>query len=85
MFWTDWGTPAKIEQSDMDGKNRVVLIDKDIIWPNGLAIDIYSKKSRVLYYTDAKLDIIGSYDLNTKIKKVKRHCQDVLVTGGHYA
>lgn len=22
MFWSDWGTSAKIEKADMDGKNR---------------------------------------------------------------
>lgn len=22
MFWSDWGTSAKIERADMDGKNR---------------------------------------------------------------
>lgn len=22
MFWSDWGTTAKIERADMDGKNR---------------------------------------------------------------
>ena len=74
MFWSDWGSPAKIEMSDMDGKNRKVLINTDIVWPNGLAIDIYKpEQSRVLYYTDANTDIIGSYDLKTKKKKVIKY------------
>ena len=74
MFWTDWGQKPKIEMSDMDGKNRVILVDSDIVWPNGLAIDIYNRKSsRILYYTDAKLDKIGSYNMHTKKKKVKKH------------
>ena len=74
MFWTDWGQIPKIEMSDMDGKNRKILVHSGIYWPNGLAIDMYKpKSSRILYYTDAKKDIIGSYDLHTKTKKVKKH------------
>ncbi|XP_028406957.1 sortilin-related receptor-like [Dendronephthya gigantea] len=71
MFWTDWGSTAKIEMSDMDGKNRRILVDKDLVWPNGLAIDIYNpKSSRNLYYTDAYKDIIGQYDLITNTSKI---------------
>ena len=74
MFWSDWGHTAKIEMSDMDGQNRQVLIKSGITWPNGLAVDIYKpEKSRILYYTDAYKDIIGSYDL--KAKKHKVHSQ----------
>ena len=72
MFWTDWGNTAKIEMSDMDGKNRKTLVQKDLVWPNGLAIDIYKpKQSRKLYFTDASKDIIGQYDLLTNTLKVK--------------
>ncbi|XP_028406976.1 sortilin-related receptor-like isoform X2 [Dendronephthya gigantea] len=71
MFWTDWGKTAKIEMSDMDGDNRRTLVDKDLVWPNGLAIDIYKpKNSRNLYYTDAYKDIIGRYDLITNRNKI---------------
>ena len=71
MFWTDWGGTPKIEMSDMDGQHRVVLIKSGIYWPNGLAIDIYQpEKSRILYYTDAYKDIIGSYNLYTKTNRV---------------
>ena len=74
MFWSDWGHTAKIEMSDMDGQNRQVLIKSGITWPNGLAVDIYQPEtSRILYYTDAYKDIIGSYDL--KAKKHKVHSQ----------
>ena len=72
MFWSDWGVPAKIERSAMDGSRRETLHIPNLKWPNGLAIDIYRpSKSRILYYTDAKIDIIGSYDLIKKKHKVR--------------
>ncbi|XP_046854475.1 sortilin-related receptor-like isoform X2 [Xenia sp. Carnegie-2017] len=71
MFWSDWGVPAKIERSAMDGSGREKLDIPNLKWPNGLAIDIYRpSKSRILYYTDAKKDIIGSYDLIKKKHKI---------------
>ena len=71
MFWTDWGKNAKIEMSDMDGKNRKILVGENLVWPNGLAIDINKpKQSRNLYYTDAFKDIIGQYDLINNKNKV---------------
>lgn len=41
MFWTDWGEVPKIERAGMDGSNgsRMVIVNEDIFWPNGLAID----------------------------------------------
>jgi len=39
MYWTDWGKEAKIERSWMDGTHRSNVVDEDIVWPNGLAID----------------------------------------------
>ena len=76
MFWSDWGKTAKIEMSSMDGSNRKVLINSSIVWPNGLAIDIYRPThSRILYYTDAKIDIIGSYDMHKGTHKVSRFNQ----------
>ncbi|XP_014255223.1 low-density lipoprotein receptor-related protein 4 [Cimex lectularius] len=55
LFWTDWGNQPKIEQSNMDGNNRVTLISEKLVWPNGLAVD----KGR-MYWTDAKLGVIES-------------------------
>ena len=55
MYWSDWGEPAKIERASMDGNNREVLIDTDLVWPNGLAIDYQLQR---LYWTDAFTDKI---------------------------
>ncbi|XP_013784840.1 very low-density lipoprotein receptor-like [Limulus polyphemus] len=61
MFWTDWGTSAKIERAGLDGSHRKGIVTSDIQWPNGLAIDFLSKK---IYWVDAKLHTLGSVDYN---------------------
>ena len=42
---------AKIESALLDGSERSVLINQDIEWPAGLAID---HPNRRLYWTDTK-------------------------------
>lgn len=55
IYWTDWGTHAKIEKAAMDGSMRQVLINDSLVWPNGIAIDFEYMR---LYWADAKLDKI---------------------------
>lgn len=56
LFWSDWNDKKpKIERSDLDGANRLVIVKVDITWPNGLALD-YEQK--LLYFGDAKTDKI---------------------------
>ncbi|CAI8033001.1 Low-density lipoprotein receptor-related protein 6, partial [Geodia barretti] len=55
MYWTDWGEVAKIEKAGMDGLGRTVIIDTELIWPNGLALDY---DTQILYWADANLDKI---------------------------
>lgn len=61
MYWTDWGDDTKIEQSNLDGSDRVTLVNTSIGWPNGLAID---RNQRKLYWADAKLDCIEYMNLD---------------------
>ena len=39
MFWTDWGSPGKVERAYMDGTGRMTLADTSLVWPNDLTID----------------------------------------------
>ena len=39
MFWTDWGSPAKVERAYMDGTRRTTIADTSLVWPNDITID----------------------------------------------
>lgn len=56
MYWTDWGEHAKLERAAMDGSDRVVLINNNLGWPNGLAID---KAGSLLLWADAHTEVRG--------------------------
>ena len=62
LYWTEWGSQPRISRISMDGKSetRSVLIDKNIEWPNALAID-YRKGT--LWWADAKLGKIERCNL----------------------
>ena len=59
MFWSDRGSSPKIEQANMDGSSRAVLVSSGLVGVNSLAID-YSGK--LLYWCDATLDKIERID-----------------------
>jgi len=56
MFWSDWNEKRpKIERSNLDGTDRIQIVTKDIVWPNGIALDLERMK---IYWCDAKTDKI---------------------------
>jgi low density lipoprotein-related protein 2 len=55
LFWSDWGQNPRIERSGLDGSGRMVLVSKDLFWPNALTIDYPTKR---LYFADARMDFI---------------------------
>ena len=64
MFWTDWGREdPKIERANLDGSDRIVLVNKTIHtavgWPNGLTVDF---DENVIYWIDAKAN--GIFKMN---------------------
>jgi low density lipoprotein receptor-related protein 5/6 len=69
MFWTDWGEVPKIERASMDGdlRSRVIIIDKNIEWPNGLTVDY---ETDLIYWVDAKLQRIESATQDGKDRQV---------------
>ncbi|XP_076166468.1 low-density lipoprotein receptor isoform X2 [Ptiloglossa arizonensis] len=75
MFWTDWSDEARIEKAGMDGSHRMVIVDNDVIWPNGLTLDLISKK---IYWIDAKLYIIGSCNYDGSGRRTVLYSPDSL-------
>ena len=63
MYWTDWGSTPKIEQANLDGSNKRTIVQGQLKWPNGLVIDAASRR---LFWADAALDKIETYDLMVK-------------------
>ncbi|VVC34410.1 Hypothetical protein CINCED_3A006647 [Cinara cedri] len=62
LFWSDWyDKRPKIERSNLDGSNRIVLLKDNLGWPNGITLDI---PSRNLYFCDAKTDRIEVVNMN---------------------
>ena len=57
VLYTDWGTNSAIVQLSLDGSNKKNLIDEEVSWPNGLAVDQVLDR---IYWSDAKKDTIES-------------------------
>nr|XP_002737326.1 PREDICTED: low-density lipoprotein receptor-related protein 4-like [Saccoglossus kowalevskii] len=62
IYWSDWGTLPKIEQSDLDGGDRMILVSDGLGWPNSLALDVTDDR---LYWCDALVDKIEYYNFKT--------------------
>ncbi|KAM6957108.1 low density lipoprotein receptor a [Aplochiton taeniatus] len=60
MYWSDWGTPAKIEKSGLNGGDRSALVTDNIVWPNGITLDLLNQR---LYWVDSKLHTLSSIDV----------------------
>ncbi|XP_056143656.1 low density lipoprotein receptor a [Lampris incognitus] len=60
MYWTDWGTPAKIEKGGLNGGDRMALVTDNIVWPNGITLDLLNQR---LYWVDSKLHALSSIDV----------------------
>ncbi|KAM4859286.1 low-density lipoprotein receptor-related protein 2 [Thomomys bottae] len=55
MYWTSWGTTAKIERSTLAGSFRVPIVNTSLVWPHGLLLDF---ETDLLYWADASLQKI---------------------------
>ena len=44
MYWTDWGANPRIERAGMDGTHRSTIVSYDVKWPNGLTLDLVTKR-----------------------------------------
>lgn len=68
LYWSDWDRDgAKIEVASLDGKNRQVLVSKDLKLPNNLVVD-YEHSD--LCWTDAGTHRVECINLYTQSRRV---------------
>lgn len=61
MFWSDWGDNKLIERANMDGTGRIAICTKDLMYPNGLAIDFANNQ---LFFVDAGTKALESINFD---------------------
>ena len=61
IYWSDWGERPHIERSSMDGRDRQVIVNTSLFWPNGLTVDYAASR---LYWVDAKYHVIEASNLD---------------------
>lgn len=67
MYYTDWGEKPFIGTAGMDGSDPKVIVSGDLVWPNALTI---SRKTRQLFWADAKMGQIEVSDLGGRHRRV---------------
>lgn len=68
MYWTNWNASRpRIERALTSGRGRQVLVSRDILMPNGLALE---HAARLLYWADARLDKIESMHYDGSHRRV---------------
>merc|ERR1719347_2209924 len=67
VLYTDWGSKPAIVQVNMDGSGKKALVNDDLVWPNGLAIDLVLDR---IYWSDAKKDVIESVRMDGSDRRV---------------
>lgn len=73
LFFADWGHSARIERSLLDGSERKVIVNSDLGFPTGLAIDFETRK---LYWADALHDRVEMADFDGKKRnKIIMHAE----------
>ncbi|XP_041117281.1 low-density lipoprotein receptor-related protein 1B-like [Polyodon spathula] len=63
LFFTDYGNAAKVERCNMDGTNRMRIVDFKTEQPTAVALDLVKK---LVYWADVYLDYIEVVDYNGK-------------------
>ncbi|XP_029461540.1 low-density lipoprotein receptor-related protein 2 isoform X2 [Rhinatrema bivittatum] len=67
MYWTDWGTSAKIERATLGGNFRADIVNTSLVWPNGLTLDYEEER---IYWADANLQKIERCSLTGTNREV---------------
>ena len=75
LLFTDWGSNPVVAMTNMDGSEKMSLVEEDLFWPNGLAVDEVLDR---VYWSDAKKDKIESIKMdgtgrNIILESVAKH------------
>lgn len=65
MFYTKWLIVGSLERANLDGKNRTTLVNRKIIYPLGLTLDLPKEH---LYWVDTYNDAIERIDYEGRFR-----------------
>jgi hypothetical protein len=68
MFWTDWGTMAKIERAYLDGTHRKVLVNK--------GLGMYKQKTKRGSSRRLEKSVYFGVGLGRVVREVRQHPED---------
>lgn len=67
VFWSDIGLVPKIEMANFDGTQRTALVNSELDFPTGLAIDVLTDR---LYWCDMKENEVEAILTNGSDRRV---------------
>ena len=67
LYWTEWGTAARIRKASMDGSSKTTIHDTNITRPYSLAIDL---NFQMLYWGDETFHRIETSTVNGAYRRV---------------
>lgn len=73
IYWGCRGSSPTIEQANMDGSGRTILVGSGLMWVNSLAID---SQNGLLYWCDAYFRMIERIDLQGNNRTVVKFFLD---------
>ena len=56
IYWTEWGDYPKIARADYDGRNMTVLVEDNLLWPNGVALDPEGESPSMMPILDRRIN-----------------------------
>ena len=64
MFFTEWGTaPPKLERALLDGTERTDIVNKNIVYPYGVAVDHPNRLVKLFPSLNQRTDFTHNPDL----------------------
>ena len=67
MYWSNWGSSPKIEQVNMDGSARTVIVSSGIVYVDALALD---SQNKLLYWLDTYFKKIERVNLQGNNREI---------------